>query len=67
MIINIMSSNVKHFEYLYKFFPEDIANQIIENDINTILEMHFDKKVYIDTIQPHECMWHIYENGENDG
>ena len=67
MIINIKDEIVNEFRYLYEFFPEDIVKQVIENDINAILEMHFDKKVYIDTIQPHECMWHISENGENNG
>ena len=67
MIININDEIVNEFNYLYEHFPEDIAQQMIEQDINGILEMHFDRKIYIDPIQPHECKWHISEKGENDG
>lgn len=57
IIINIDSKIVKHFNYLYKYFPSEVVPKIIEQDLNTMFLSIIDDKEYIDKIQKNDSGW----------
>lgn len=59
MTIDIDSKIVKHFDCLYANFPPEDAQKAIEQDINTILFMHFDNSNYMFPIQENNEGWKI--------
>lgn len=59
MIININPGIVKHFDCLYANFPPEDARKAIEQDINTILLMHFDNSNYMFPFQENNEGWVI--------
>lgn len=57
LIIHIEPEIVKHFDCLYGSFPPEDAQRAIEQDINTILKMHFDDRICIDPIRMDNSGW----------
>lgn len=49
--INLQSEIEKHFSYLYDYFPPDVVPKIIEQDVNTMLNMYLDDSKCTEPIQ----------------